>query len=104
MLRSLCSILGVLGVLREPRLPPCIADCLCADVVLCIGDPLGNIVARGSRDWDIGILGHHPLEEFVAHFSLEGLVEADIDRLDKPCAASRDELNLHAKGLNGVDN
>ena len=61
-------------------------------------------MAHVSRDQDVGILGHHPLEEFVAHFSLEGLVEADIDRLDKPHAAGRDELNLHAKGLDGVDN
>ncbi len=38
------------------------------------------------------------------HRTLEGLVEAGIDRLDKPRAASRDELNLHTKGLDGVDN
>ncbi len=37
------------------------------------------------------------------HFTLEGLVEANINRLDKPRAASRDELNLPAKGLDGVD-
>ncbi len=37
------------------------------------------------------------------HLALEGLVKANVDRLDEPHAASRDELNLHAKGLNGVD-
>jgi hypothetical protein len=37
-------------------------------------------------------------------FTLEGLVEANIDRLDEPCAAGRDELNLHAEGLDGIDN
>jgi hypothetical protein len=103
LLRSLHSILGVLRVVREPHLPPCIEDRLHADVVLCINDPLGNIVARGLRDWDVGILRHHSLEEFVAHITLEGLVEADIDRLDKPRAAGRDELILHAKGLDGID-
>jgi hypothetical protein len=71
---------------------------------LCVDDPLGNVVACGSRDWQVWILCHHPLEEFVTHFTLEGLVEADIDRLDKPCAAGRDELNLHAEGLDGIDN
>jgi hypothetical protein len=38
------------------------------------------------------------------HLTLEGLVEANIDRLDKPRAAGRDELSLHAKCLEGVDN
>ncbi len=38
------------------------------------------------------------------HLTLEGLVEFNIDRLDEPCAASRYELNLHAEGLDGVDN
>ncbi len=47
---------------------------------------------------------HHPLEEFATHLTLEGLVEANMDRLDKPRAIGRDELNLHAKGLDGVDN
>jgi hypothetical protein len=103
MLRSLCLILGVLGVVREPCLPPHVADRLRADVVLCVDDPLGNIVARGSRDWDGGILQHHPLGEFVVHLALEGLVKANVDRLDKPRAAGRDELNLHAEGLDGVD-
>jgi hypothetical protein len=98
MLRSACFILEVLRVVREPCLPPCIADRLRADVVLRIDDPLGDIVARGSRDRDIGIMHHHSLEEFVPHLTLEGLVEADIDRLDEPRAAGRDELNLHAKG------
>jgi hypothetical protein len=104
MLYSLCLILRVLGVVRGPRLPPRIADCLCADFVLHIYDPLGNIVACGSRDRDVGILQHHPLEEFVVHLALEGLAKADIDRLDKPRAASRDELNLHAESLDGIDN
>ncbi len=53
---SLHLILGVLGVVREPRLPPCIADCLHADVFLCVNDPLGDVVACGSRDWEIWIL------------------------------------------------
>ncbi len=61
-------------------------------------------MVRGSRDWDVGILQHHPLEEFVMHLALEGLVKANVDRLDKPRAAGRDELNLHAKGLDGIDN
>ena len=103
MLRSFCLILGVLGVVREPRLPPRVADHLHADVVLHIDDPLGDILACGSRDREVGILHHHLLEEFVPHLTLEGLVEANIDRLDKPGAAGRDELNLHAKGLDGVD-
>ncbi len=60
-------------------------------------------MARRSRDWEVWILCHHPLEEFVAHFTLEGLVEANIDRLDEPRAAGRVELNLHAEGLDGVD-
>ncbi len=60
-------------------------------------------MALGSRDWEVWILQHHPLEEFVAHLTLEGLVEADINRLDKPRAAGRDELNLHTKGLDGID-
>jgi inosine/xanthosine triphosphate pyrophosphatase family protein len=34
MLSSLCLISGVLRVVREPRLPPRVADCLHADVVL----------------------------------------------------------------------
>ncbi len=107
MLRSLHLILGVLGVVREPRLPPRVADHLHADVVLCVDDPLGNIVVRGSRDArdrDVGILQHHPLEEFVPHLALEGLSKADIDRLDEPRAAGRDELNLHAKCLDGIGN
>jgi hypothetical protein len=103
MLCSLCLILGVLGVVREPRLPSCVADRLHADVVLSVDDPLGNTVVRGSRDQAIGILQHHPLEEFVVHLALEGLVKANVDRLDKPCAAGRDELNLHAEGLDGVE-
>ena len=40
----------------------------------------------------------------VVHFTLEGLVEANINRLDKPRAAGRDEINLHVKGLDGIDN
>jgi hypothetical protein len=71
--RSLHLILGVLGVVREPRLPPCIVDRLHADVFLCVDDPLGNIVACGSRDWEVWILRHQPLEEFVAHLTLECL-------------------------------
>jgi hypothetical protein len=97
------TILGVLGVVRESCLPPRVADHLRADVFLCVNDPLGDVVARGSSDREIWILRHHPLEEFAMHLLLEGLVEADIDRLDKPRAAGRDELNLHAKGLDGVD-
>jgi hypothetical protein len=61
-------------------------------------------MVRGSGDWDIGILQHHPLEELVMHLALEGLVKANIDRLDKPCAAGMDELNLHAKDLDGIGN
>jgi hypothetical protein len=104
MLLSFHLILGVLGVVREPHLPPCIADSLHADVVLPVNDPLGNIVARGSGYWHIKILQHHPLEKFVAHLAFEGLVISNVDRLDKPRAASGDELNLHAKSLDGVDN
>ncbi len=104
MLGSVCLILGVLGVVREPRLPPRVADHLHADVVLHIDDPLGDILACGSRDREVGILRHHPLEEFVLHLTPECLVEANINRLDKPCAAGRDELNLHAEGLDGIDN
>jgi hypothetical protein len=96
--------LGVLGVVRGPRLPPRVADHLHADVVLRIDDPLGDIVACGSRDWEVVILHHHPLEENIPHLTLECLVEADIDRLDETCAAGRDELNLHAKGLDSFDN
>jgi hypothetical protein len=103
ILRSLHLILGVLGVVREPCLPPCVSDHLHANVVLCINDPLGNIVVSRSRDWGIGILQHHPLKEFVMHLALEGLVKAGVDRLDEPCAAGRDELDLHVEGLNGVD-
>ncbi len=103
MLRSLCLILGVLGAVREPHLPPRVADHLHADVVLRINDPLGNIVVRGSRDRDVGILQRHPLEKLITHLTLEGLVEAGVDRLDEPCAAGRDELNLHTEGLDGVD-
>ncbi len=102
--RSLRLFLGVLGVVGVPHLPPCIADRLCADVFLCVNDPLGDIMVRGSRDWQVRILRHHPLEEFVLHFTLEGLVEANIDRLDEPRAARREELNLHVEGLDGVDN
>ncbi len=104
MLRSLCLILGVLRVVREPRLPPHSAYLLCTDVLLCVDDPLGNIVVHGSGDRDIGILQHHPLEEYATHLALEGLVKANVDRLDKPCAASRDELNLHTEGLDGINN
>jgi hypothetical protein len=46
MLRSGCLILFVLGVVREPSLPPRIVDHLRSDVVLPVNDPLGNIVAR----------------------------------------------------------
>jgi hypothetical protein len=88
---------------KRTRLPPHITYCLRADVFLCVDAPLGNVVACGSRDWEVLILHHHPLEEFVAHFTLEGLVEAGINRLDKPRAASRDELNQHAEGLDGID-
>jgi hypothetical protein len=104
MLLSFHLILGVLGVVREPRLPPHIADRLRADVVLRINDPLGNIMARGSRDQEVGILQHHPIEEFVVHLTFEGLVIANVNRLDKPRAAGVHELNLHAEGLDGIDN
>jgi hypothetical protein len=60
-------------------------------------------MACGSRDWEVWILQHHSIEEFVAHLTFEGLVESNIDRLDKPRAACRGELYLHAKGLDGVD-
>ncbi len=78
-------------------------DYLHAEVVLPVDDPLGDIVTHGSRDWEVGILQHHPLEEFVAHLALEGLVKANVNRPDKPCAAGTDKLNLHAEGLDGVD-
>jgi hypothetical protein len=38
------------------------------------------------------------------HLAFEGLVVADNNRLDKPCAAGGDELDLHAKGLDGAAN
>jgi hypothetical protein len=107
MLLSFHLILGVLGVVREPHLPPHVADCLHADFVLRVNDPLGNIVACGSGDRDVAILWHHPIEELVVHLVFEGLVVANVDRLDKPRAAGGDELNivnLHAKILDGVDN
>ncbi len=56
MLLSFHFIVGVPGVVREPHLPPCIADCLHADVVLRVKDPLGNIMAHGSGNRSIGIL------------------------------------------------
>ncbi len=92
------------GVVREPRLSPCVADCFCADVFLLVDDPLGDVVARGSRYQEVRIRQYHPLEELVTHLTLEGLVEANIDRLDEHSAANRDELNLHTEGLDGVDN
>jgi hypothetical protein len=104
MLLSFHLILGVLRVVREPCLPPRVVDRLHTDFVLRVNDPLGDSVACGSRDWDIGILGHHPIEEFVMHIVFEGLVIAGINRLDKPHAAGGDELNLHAEGLDGIDN
>ncbi len=58
-------------------------------------------------DTGIGMLGSCNiilLEEFVTHLALEGLVKANVNRLDEPCAASSDECNLHTKGLDGVDN
>ncbi len=79
-------------------------DCLRADFVLSVNDPLGNCVAHGSRDWEVGILQHYPIKKFVTHLAFEGLVIANVDRLDKLRAASRDELNLHAKRLDGADN
>jgi hypothetical protein len=91
-------------VVREPHLPPSVADCLCADFVLCVDDPLGDLVARGSGIADVGILRHHPIKEFVAHLSFKGLVVAILDHLEKPRAACANELNLHAKDLDGVDN
>jgi hypothetical protein len=61
-------------------------------------------VAHGPRDWDAGILQHHSVKEFFAHLAFEGLVVANIDWLDKPChAAGGDELDLHTKGLDGID-
>jgi hypothetical protein len=60
MLLSFHLIVRVLGVVKEPCLPPRVADCPCADVVLCIDDPLDNIMAYGSGNWKVGILQHHP--------------------------------------------
>jgi hypothetical protein len=56
MLHLVHLIFGVLGEVREPCLPPRVADCLGADVVLHADDPLGNIMACGSRNWNVGIL------------------------------------------------
>ncbi len=50
MLSSFRLISEVLRVVREPRLPPRVADCLHTDVVLHVDDPLGDIVAGRSRD------------------------------------------------------
>jgi hypothetical protein len=47
MLLLVHLIFGVLGVVREPHLPAHVADCLGADVVLCVctwpsGQPQGD--------------------------------------------------------------
>ncbi len=60
MVLSFHLILEILGVVREPHLPPCVADCLHGDVVLRVDDPLGHIMAHGSRNRNIGILQHYP--------------------------------------------
>jgi hypothetical protein len=71
MLLFVHLISGILGVVREPRLPPHVADCLGADVVLRVDDPLGDIIVRGSGNWNIGILRHHPSKELFAHLAFE---------------------------------
>ncbi len=103
MLLSFHLIIRVLRVLRKPCLPPRVADCLHADVVLHADNPLGDIMVRGSGNWNVGILQHQPSKEFVAPLAFEQLVVANVGWLDKPRAASGDELNLHAEGLDGVD-
>jgi hypothetical protein len=65
MLLSFHLIVGVLRVVREPHLPPCVADCLHTDVVLHIDDPLGDIMACGSRNRSVGFLRYQPSKEFV---------------------------------------
>jgi hypothetical protein len=79
-------------------------DRLRTDFALCVDDPLGNIMVHESVNQDIGILRHHLIKEIVVHLAFEGLVVAIINRLDKPRAAGGDELNLHAKDLDGIDN
>jgi hypothetical protein len=85
-------IFGILGVVREPRLPLRVVDRLGTDVALRVDDPLGNIMAHGSGNRNIAILRHHPRKEFVAHLALEQLVVSNINQLDKPRAPSR--MNL----------
>jgi hypothetical protein len=48
MLLLVHLIFGILGVVREPCLPTCVADRLGTDVVWRVYDPLGNIMAQGS--------------------------------------------------------
>ena len=46
----------------------------------------------------------HPCRPFVTHLNLEWLVEADVDRLAKTCAATRNMDNFNAHFLDRLHN
>jgi hypothetical protein len=87
----------------EPRLAPRIADHLLADVPLGGKDPSNHVATSSLGNGRVGILDHQPVHVLILYLHLEGLVIADVDRLDEPGAAGWNKVDLDAKFLDLVD-
>jgi hypothetical protein len=87
----------------EPRLAPRVADHLLADVPLGGKDPSNHVATSSLGNGHVGILDHQPVHVLILHLCLEGLVIANVDRLDKPGAAGWNKVDLDAEFLDLVD-
>jgi hypothetical protein len=90
--------------IREPHLAPRIMDCLRANLLLGGKDPLNNVAASCFLDRRIRVLSHQPVVVLALYLRLERLVVAHVDGLNKAGAAGGDELYLHPKRLDLLDN
>ncbi len=81
----------------EPHLAPRIADHLLADVPLGGEDPSNHVATSSLGNGRVEILDHQPVHVLVLHLHLEGLVIANVDKLDEPGAAGRNKVDLDAK-------
>ncbi len=64
---------------------------------------LGDLTMSGARDQHVRILCKNPLMILITYLCLQWLAVAQLDGLHHSGAARRDEINLHAKGLDHLN-
>ncbi len=92
--------------MREPRQSGfllSVLDGCFADVPLRHQYPFHDVNMPGSRHCLVSVLCEHPIAVVFMDLRLEWLVIAAVDRLNLASASRGDEINLDAKGLNGVN-